>query len=60
MEERIIELYHVPNLSEYQDIHLLELREHCAAPEEKVFAVLERLPEQDRQAFEAYLISVMN
>ena len=55
MDEQIADLYRLPNLSEYEDIHLLTLREHCAVLESQVEVLLTRLSDRDRYVLEAYM-----
>ncbi len=55
MDERILDLYRLPNISEYEDVCLLSLRENCAVLEARLQEIIERLPEQDRRIIEAYL-----
>ena len=49
MDNRISDLYKLPNIAEYEDIHLLTLSEHCAVLEEQVYALAKELPERKRQ-----------
>lgn len=55
MEDRVTDLYRVPNVEQYEDTHLQTLWECCAEMEERVNTVLERLSVQDRQIIEAYI-----
>lgn len=55
MEDRIVDLYRVPNVEEYEDMHLMTLREQCLALEEKLERVKECMPLSDRQVLESYL-----
>lgn len=55
MDDRIIDLYKLPNISEYEDVHLQTLRENCAALEERVYDILTRVSDCDRQTIEAYI-----
>ncbi len=55
MEDRIVDLYRVPNVEEYEDMHLMTLREQCLALEEKLEKVMEGMPLSDRQILESYL-----
>lgn len=55
MDERIADLYKVPNVEQYEDLHLLSLSETCAVLEEKVLKILQTLPENKRQIIQAYI-----
>lgn len=55
MENKISDLYRLPNIAEYEDIHLLTLSESCAVLEEQVYAIAQVLPERKRQVIEAYI-----
>lgn len=55
MEDRLAELYHLPDITEFENVHLLTLRKHCASLEEKLYGVLERISDQDRQIIGAYI-----
>lgn len=55
MEDRVVDLYCVPNVEEYEDLHLMTLREQCLALEEKLEKVMEGMPWDDRQILESYL-----
>ena len=49
------DLYRIPNVEEYENVHLLTLSEHCAALEERVYAIARTLPAQKRQVIEEYI-----
>ncbi len=55
MDERISGLFHIPNIAEYEDVHLLTLREHCAVLEEQVYDILTRVSQHDRYILESYI-----
>lgn len=57
MDDRLRELYRVPNRKEYENLHLETLRENCAVLEERVLAIARILPEQKRQVIEEYIHS---
>ena len=55
MEDQILDLYQLPDIAEYEDVHLLTLSENCAVLEEQVYAIAKTLPERKRQIIEAYI-----
>ena len=55
MDQRLEGLYHIPNITDYEDTCLQTLREHCTALESRLLELSERLPEDDRQIIGAYL-----
>ena len=55
MDHKIIDLYKLPDIDKYEDIHLLTLSENCAMLEEKVLALSQTLPEQSRLLIEDYI-----
>ena len=55
MDDRIKELYRVPNIKEYENFHLETLGEQCAVLEERVLAIVQTLPDQKRQVIEEYI-----
>ena len=55
MDKRIQDIYSIPNVSEYEDTSLQVLRENCAALEEKLREITEKMTGADRCAVEAYL-----
>lgn len=55
MEERIQDLYKLPNITDYEDIHLQTLYESCAVMEERLGAVKERMSDYDRYILESYI-----
>ena len=58
MEDRLHDLYRLPDISQLEDVHLLTLREHCAMLEEQVTDMFFRISEHDRQILEAYFDGV--
>ena len=57
MDETILDFYKLPNIGEYEDLHLMALSEHCAMLEEKVYNIAKTLPPTDRQVIEGYIIA---
>lgn len=55
MDDRMKDLYRVPDIEKYENIHLETLSEGCAVLEERVLAILQTLPEQKRQVIEEYI-----
>lgn len=55
MDDRITGLYQLPDISQYEDVRLLSLKENCAMLEAQVYDILPRLSEQDRYVIEAYI-----
>ena len=57
METKIKELYRYPRISEYEDVHLLDLYEQCAVLEDRVLSIAKALPEADGQLIESYILA---
>jgi len=55
MNEDIINLYKLPDINKYEDVHLLALSEQCATLEERVLTLIKTLPKQDRLMIEDYI-----
>ena len=55
MDERLHDLYQIPQKSLPQDIYLMDLAEACAHMEERVRALIVKLPVKDRELLESYL-----
>ena len=55
MNEGVIDLYRLPNVSQYEDIHLLTLSETCSVLEERVYEIAEALPEKEKQTIKEYI-----
>ena len=55
MEDRLSALYHLPDIAQLEDVHLVTLREHCGALEERVRFILEGMSDGDRQIVETYI-----
>ena len=55
MDERIEDLYAIPNIAEYEDVHLLTLRENCGVLEERVNDIMMGLSDYDRHIIESYI-----
>ncbi len=55
MDDRITDLYRLPHIEEYEDVHLLTLWENCVSLEVQLESAKERMSGQDRQVLECYL-----
>lgn len=55
VDDRIIDLYKLPDIGEYEDIHLLTLREQCEVLEQQLRQMLPDLPERYQQKMTSYL-----
>ena len=55
MDNPIADLYRLPDIENYEDIHLLTLSQNCDALEERVYAIAKSLPDQNRETIEAYI-----
>ena len=55
MNERIRDLYAIPNITEQEDVCLQTLLEHCIVLEEQLRELSEKLSDHERQIVEAYL-----
>ena len=55
MDERLNDLYRLPQQSLPQDIYLMDLAEECAHMEERVRALMSKLPDSDRELLQGYL-----
>lgn len=55
MADILEDFYKLPNIAEYENICLQALSEQCNAYEEKVYAMLPHLSQQDRELLETYL-----
>ena len=55
MDKRLIDLYQIPQSSLPQDIYLMDLAEECAHMEERVRALMVKLPARERELLESYL-----
>lgn len=55
MEKESRNLYKLPNIERYEDIDLLTLSETCYALEERVYQIIQTLPEQSRLVVEDYI-----
>lgn len=55
MDDRIKDMYYLPNIENYEDVHLLTLAESCAVLEERVCEIAKTLPNKKRQVIEAYI-----
>ena len=51
----IKDIYRLPDISEHEDLKLQTLMENCSVLEARLYEIVERLPEYERQIFEAYL-----
>ncbi len=57
MDDRINDLYKLPNIAQYEDVHLLTLRENCAVLEEQVYDILSRMSDYDQIILKDYIDS---
>ena len=55
MNADIINLYKLPNINKYEDVHLLTLSENCAVLEDQVYRICHTLPDKQRHIIEAYI-----
>jgi len=55
MDKRIVDLYKLPNIEKYEDIHLLTLSESCARLEEQVYEIAKHLTNKNRKIIETYI-----
>ena len=55
MNEEITNLYKLPDIDKYENVHLLTLSEQCATLEERVLALTKTLPKQSRLIVEEYI-----
>lgn len=55
MENSLDTLYHLPDIEQYEDVHLLTLRDNCTMLEEKVRLILDTMPLEHQQTIEAYI-----
>ena len=55
MNNRLKDLYTIPNQVMEQDIYLLDLSEQCAVLEEQVRTLAQTLPPKQRSTIEAFL-----
>ena len=55
MDERLADLYRIPEHVLPQDIYLQDLSEQCARLEEQVRAIASLLPPKEQQIIEAFL-----
>lgn len=55
MDNRLTDLYQIPEHVLPQDIYLSDLSEQCARLEERVRVIAGRLPPKERQVLESYL-----
>ena len=55
MKKSIVDLYKVPNVEQYEDVNLLALSESCGVLEERVYDILQNLPEHERLIIEDYI-----
>lgn len=57
MDGNITDLYKLPDISKYENIHLLTLSEACSVLEEQVYEIANSLPDAKRQIIEAYTLA---
>ena len=55
MEDWRKDLYYAVDVEKFQDVHLQTMWEQCAALEDRVRTVLDKLAEEDRQVIEVYI-----
>ena len=55
MHENLMEIFQLPDISEYQNVDLQMLSEQCAVLEEKLCLIARGLPEKQRQIIEEYV-----
>lgn len=55
MDNRLYDLYCIPENVLPQDLHILDLREHCVHLDERVRELMAGLPEEQRQLLESYM-----
>lgn len=55
MDGKVEDLYKLPDIGKYEDVHLLTLSENCAALEEQVHIIAQALPKPKRYIIEAYI-----
>ena len=55
MDGQVADLYHLPDIEQYTDLHLLALSESCTVLEEQVCQIAKSLPDKQRQIIEAYI-----
>ena len=51
----VTNLYKLPDIEKYEDLHLLTLSENCATLEEQIYKLAKTLPPKDRHIIEAYI-----
>lgn len=59
MDGQVADIYHLPDIEQYTDLHLLALSDDCSVLEEQVIQIANSLPEKQRQIIAAY-ISIRN
>ena len=55
VDGKAADLYRLPDIEKYEDVHLLTLSETCALLEEQVYLIARSLPEEKRQMIDAYI-----
>ena len=55
MNDPLLDFYKLPDISKFEDFHLMTLGEQCDVLEEKLRKIMVQLPENDRMIFEDYL-----
>lgn len=55
MSDQLKDLYRMPNIDAYEDIHLLTLSENCAALEEQVSIIAKSLTNKEQNIIKAYI-----
>lgn len=55
VNNQLEDFYKLPNIREYEDLCLQSLSEQCAAYEEKVYGMMSRLSQRDKEVLETYI-----
>ena len=55
LDERLFDLYKLPGIEQWEDLHLLTLAEQCAVLEDRLYTLAKTLPEKHQQAIAVYI-----
>ncbi len=55
MDKEVINLYKLPDIEKYEDVHLLTLSENCAMLETQLLKLSQTLPDRSRLMIEDYI-----
>lgn len=55
MNSDLTDLYKLPDIEKYEDLHLLTLSETCAVLEDRVHTIAKDLPSDQKMVIEAYI-----